>query len=113
MDFPLTVKNPLTNQIIVSEVEFYLIPQEQVLEKCQQGLLLAQYIGSDYTYAYSQRFRDTVFRDNTLDENLLVGVMPKKEPVIPVEEQKQEEEQKAAQEAQDANQEAGEAQLSP
>ena len=41
-----------------------------------ENLLNAYYIGSDYTYAYSQKFRDTIFRDNTVDENLLVGVTP-------------------------------------
>lgn len=35
-------------------------------------------MGTDYTYAYSSRFRNTVFRDNTIDENLLIGVEPKK-----------------------------------
>ena len=34
-------------------------------------------MGTDYTYAYSQRFRDTVFRDNCLDQHLLVGVQDK------------------------------------
>lgn len=42
--------------------------------------LKAYYIGSDYTYAFSQRFRDTLFRENTLDEDLLIGVT--KKPVI-------------------------------
>ena len=37
-------------------------------------------MGTDYTYAYSYRFRNTVFRDNTIDENLLIGVDPKKVP---------------------------------
>jgi hypothetical protein len=82
MDYPLTVKNPLTNQIIVGEVEFYLI-QKNVIESQMQifrsdenhpKIISAHYIGSDYTYAYSQKFRDSIFRDNTLDENLLIGV---------------------------------------
>ena len=35
-------------------------------------------MGTDYTYAYSKKFRNTVFRDNVLDEKLLIGVDPKK-----------------------------------
>ena len=35
MEYPLTVKNPLTNQIIVGEVEFYLLSKEEVAEKCE------------------------------------------------------------------------------
>jgi hypothetical protein len=88
MDFPMTVKNPLTNQIIVGEVEFYLVQLKEIQEKTNKKNLPedgsfnlnAYYIGSDYTYAYSQQFRDNVFRDNTLDENLLVGVNPR--PVV-------------------------------
>jgi hypothetical protein len=34
----------------------------------------AKYIGSDYTYAYCLKFRDSIFRENTLDENLLIGL---------------------------------------
>ena len=54
----MTVKNPLTNQVIVGEVEFYLISKQEVEEKCANAsegklTLLAYYIGSDYTYAYS------------------------------------------------------------
>ena len=87
MDFPLTVKNPLTNQIIVGEVEFYLISYTHIDEMCvkpvtyrnQDITLQAQFIGSDYTYAYSQLFRDTIFRDNTLDEKLLIGISPKED----------------------------------
>lgn len=29
-DYPLTVKNPLTNQVIVGDVEFYIVQKEQV-----------------------------------------------------------------------------------
>ena len=39
--------------------------------------LKSVYIGTDYTYAYSQRFRDTIFRDNCFDEKLLIGVQDK------------------------------------
>ena len=96
MDYPLTVKNPLTNQIIVGEVEFYLIQHKQIETQAanlrngphdnRQNIIQALYIGSDYTYAYSQKFRDTIFRDNSLDENLLIGLTPK---VVSEEEQKE------------------------
>lgn len=29
-DFPLTVKNPMTNEVIVGEVEFYLVEKNTV-----------------------------------------------------------------------------------
>lgn len=85
-DFPMTVKNPLTNQIIVGEVEFYLVkhPDIAAFAVANPGSsidLKAYFVGSDYTYAYSQQFRDNVFRDNTLDENLLVGITPKPQEV--------------------------------
>jgi hypothetical protein len=47
-------------------------------------VLKAFYIGSDYTYAYSEKFRENIFRDNTLDDQLLVGVKIRPEPNIPV-----------------------------
>ena len=91
----MTVKNPLTNQIIVGEVEFFLIQKDVALEKIRaqyarnneqrdleresdgmRPTLQAFYIGSDYTYAYSTKFRETIFKQNTLDENLLIGVTP-------------------------------------
>ena len=31
MEYPLTVKNPLTNQVIVGEVEFFMIDTEQIM----------------------------------------------------------------------------------
>ena len=58
LDYPLTVKNPLTNQVIVGEVQFYLISQTFLKEYLsenyeQQNLKLkANFIGTDYTYAY-------------------------------------------------------------
>ena len=36
--------------------------------------LKAYYIGSDYTYAYSPKFRNTIFKHNTLDQALLIGI---------------------------------------
>jgi hypothetical protein len=41
--------------------------------------LNANFIGTDYTYAYCQRYRNTIFRDNTIDEGLLIGVEAKPE----------------------------------
>jgi hypothetical protein len=46
-------------------------------DESEPRVISAHYIGSDYTYAYSQKFRDTIFRDNTMDENLLIGVSAK------------------------------------
>lgn len=46
-------------------------------DESEPRVISAHYIGSDYTYAYSQKFRDTIFRDNTMDENLLIGVNAK------------------------------------
>lgn len=85
LDYPLCVRNPLTNQIIVGEVEFYLVSRQHIEEQCvasrpqvdQEIILSAYYIGSDYTYAYSQKFRDTIFRENTVDESLLIGLTKK------------------------------------
>lgn len=48
-------------------------------------IINAHYIGSDYTYAYSQKFRDCIFRDNTLDESLLIGVSARPIPEGPEE----------------------------
>ena len=58
LDYPLTVKNPLTNQVIVGEVQFYLISQSYLKEylpinhQNQNLKLKANFIGTDYTYAY-------------------------------------------------------------
>ena len=69
----------------MGEVEFYLV-QHSIIKsqvdlfkrsESEPRVICAHYIGSDYTYAYSQKFRDTIFRDNTLDENLLIGVSAK------------------------------------
>jgi len=37
-DFPLTVRNPMTNGVIVGEVEFYLIDQSAVASATEQLL---------------------------------------------------------------------------
>jgi hypothetical protein len=69
----------------VGEVEFYLIQHAEIKSQIDlfkkndhlTKVISAHFIGSDYTYAYSQKFRDNIFRDNTLDEYLLIGVSPK------------------------------------
>lgn len=66
----------------MGEVEFYLVQRKEIQLKAQINnlppdgniVLRAFYIGSDYTYAYSEKFRENIFRDNTLDEQLLIGV---------------------------------------
>ena len=47
--------------------------------KSEKTELIANYIGSDYTYAYSQRFRDTLFKNNCVDQHLLIGLSEKVE----------------------------------
>jgi hypothetical protein len=52
-DFPLTPKNPLTNEVIVGEVDFFMITlqeQERVKDLPEEALV-AEFIGSDYNYA--------------------------------------------------------------
>ena len=56
---PLTVRNPLNNEIIVGEVEFYLLKNEE-------GIYTAKFIGTDFNYAYSNDFR-RIFLDNSID----------------------------------------------
>lgn len=46
----------------------------------QPFIMQAKYIGSDYTYAYCLKFRDTIFRENTLDESLLIGLTKRAAP---------------------------------
>jgi len=66
-DFPLTVKDPLTNEIVLGEVEFYLVDKTQVkqaveLLACHHEVsafdqtkieVKATYFGSDFNYANS------------------------------------------------------------
>ncbi len=54
---PLTVRNPLNNEIIVGEVEFYLM-------KPNEGS--AFFIGTDFNYAYSNDFRK-IFLENSIE----------------------------------------------
>ena len=57
---PLTVRNPLNNEIIVGEVEFFLLkPGETAMDK-------AIFIGTDFNYAYSNDFRK-IFLENSID----------------------------------------------
>ena len=49
MEYPLTVKNPLTNQVIVGEVEFFMIDSEEILAKNQPEVVEDQEIGSPVT----------------------------------------------------------------
>ena len=52
-DFPLTPKNPRTNEVIVGEVDFFMITlqeQERVKDLPEEALV-AEFIGSDYNYA--------------------------------------------------------------
>lgn len=48
-EFPITAKDPLTNEVIVGEVSFYLLVK---------GESDAVYFGSDFNYASSKLFRD-------------------------------------------------------
>lgn len=70
---PLTVRNPLTNEIIVGEVEFYLLGNSQasrvngrISDESEEVTLKAEYIGTDYNYALSQEFRQN-FAENSLE----------------------------------------------
>ena len=69
----------------MGEVQFYLISQSYLKDYLSENHLRsnlrlnADFIGTDYTYAYCQRYRNTIFRDNTIDEGLLIGVDAKPE----------------------------------
>ena len=56
---PLTVRNPLNNEIIVGEVEFFLIKHGEGGDK-------AVFIGTDFNYAQSNDFRK-IFLENSID----------------------------------------------
>lgn len=47
--FPIAAKDPLTNEVIVGEVSFYLLKSSEIH---------ATYFGSDFNYASSKLFRD-------------------------------------------------------
>ena len=49
MEYPLTVKNPLTNQVIVGEVEFFMIDTEQIMANNLPQVGEIQEVGSPTT----------------------------------------------------------------
>ena len=49
MEYPLTVKNPLTNQVIVGEVEFFMIDTEQIMASNLPQVGEIQEVGSPTT----------------------------------------------------------------
>jgi hypothetical protein len=59
-EFPISSKNPLTNNAIVGEVEFY---------SYKAGDSHAAYFGSDFNYANQKAFRDK-FISLTNEKNL-------------------------------------------
>ena len=81
-DFPLTSKDPLTNEVIVGEVEFYLVDKTQIANAVEQlqvevsafdlnkVQITAHFFGSDFTYANSKNFRKR-FAQNTQDRELI------------------------------------------
>lgn len=60
-EFPITAKDPLTNEVIVGEVSFYLM---------ELGAAEATFFGSDFNYASSKLFRDK-FKEYTPDNALI------------------------------------------
>jgi hypothetical protein len=56
---PLIVRNPLNNEIIVGEVEFFLIKHGESADR-------AVFIGTDFNYAQSNDFRK-IFLENSID----------------------------------------------
>jgi hypothetical protein len=60
-DFPITAKDPLTNEVIVGEVAFFVL---------LNGQSVATYFGSDFNYASSKLFRDQ-FKEFTQDKPLI------------------------------------------
>lgn len=88
-DFPLTVKNPLTNEVILGEVEFYMIDKNTIAENmemlCIQGevsafesnkvVLEAKFFGTDFNYANCKNFRKH-FAKNTQDKEIInIGLL--------------------------------------
>lgn len=63
-DFPITAKDPLTNEVIVGEVLFFLLKQGQVEATC---------FGSDFNYATSREFRD-LFKEYVDEDFKLIDV---------------------------------------
>ena len=70
-EFPLTPKNPGNNEVIVGEVDFFLVSlEEQQRERDKDEPLIAQFIGSDYNYAIQPSFREE-FKLHTFDKDEL------------------------------------------
>lgn len=58
---PMSVINPLTNTLIVGEVEYFLVKNSENNE----DVLKAELIGTDYSYLFSEELRK-VFEENAL-----------------------------------------------
>ena len=59
--YPITSKDPITNQVIVGEVEFYTLGEENTD---------AEFFGTDFNYASSKLFRER-FDELTPEKELL------------------------------------------
>lgn len=55
-DYPITAKNPLTNQVVVGEVDFFILDAEQLSTKCK-----APTEESDNKYQHPQNYTATFF----------------------------------------------------
>lgn len=81
-DYPIVVKNPLTNQVIVGEVDFFVLDSAQISARIKKPSEAsddcwihprsynANYFGSDFHYATQQDFRFK-FRSLTQDTSLI------------------------------------------
>jgi len=63
---PLTVRNPLNNEVISDEVRFFKLDFTAAASETLQAV----FIGSDYHYSQSPDFRK-LFLDNAVDSELL------------------------------------------
>ena len=63
---PLTVKNPCNNEIIVGEVEFFLLSNNRNNQGPIEDQYKATFIGTDFNYAHSNDFRKLIL-DNSID----------------------------------------------
>lgn len=79
---PICCRNPLTNEVIVVEVEFFIIKAEEVAQEspeipinfelsvCTEAANVSYsgvFIGTDYNYAFSAEFRK-IFEENAVDK---------------------------------------------
>ncbi len=73
---PMTVKNPLNNEIVVGEVDFYLLTKNEKkipdnhLNISVQNSLKAFFMGSDFNYANSNDFRKMFLENSIENEDL-------------------------------------------